>query len=121
LSQDAKLSGAFLSQISSKRASDGTPQGTVLIRGAAIPIHSTGTKLVFSQSNPHLKSHRRRQSENTNNRGDTREQDRDREKDALDVKYPGRDKRPGMEHCNQLSEVLYSRWVDGLRIRWPAV
>jgi serine/threonine-protein kinase 24/25/MST4 len=24
----------------------------------------------------------------------------------------------GMEHTKQLSDVLYSRWADGLRNRW---
>jgi serine/threonine-protein kinase 24/25/MST4 len=45
----------------------------------------------------------------------------DREKMAVEGRYPGQEARAGMEHCKQLSDVLYSRWVDGLRIRWPAV
>ncbi|RKF74516.1 Germinal center kinase 1 [Golovinomyces cichoracearum] len=28
---------------------------------------------------------------------------------------------PGMEHTKQLADVLYSRWADGLRNRWPAI
>ncbi|KAL1893398.1 hypothetical protein Cpir12675_004136 [Ceratocystis pirilliformis] len=46
---------------------------------------------------------------------------REKEKNVQELKYPGRHVVPGMEHCNQLSEVLYSRWVDGLRMRWPDV
>ncbi|KAK2879971.1 hypothetical protein FQN49_000697 [Arthroderma sp. PD_2] len=67
-------------------------------------------KLVLAQNNPHLKSHRRRQSvqvqsEQGWNAGGN---------------IPGQ--HPvGMEHTKQLADVLYTRWTDGLRNRWPAV
>ncbi|KAM5465986.1 hypothetical protein MauCBS54593_006234 [Microsporum audouinii] len=67
-------------------------------------------KLVLAQNNPHLKSHRRRQSaqvqsdQGWNPTGN----------------IPGQ--HPiGMEHTKQLADVLYTRWTDGLRNRWPAV
>jgi serine/threonine-protein kinase 24/25/MST4 len=28
---------------------------------------------------------------------------------------------PGMEHTKQLADVLYSKWVGGLKNRWPVV
>lgn len=28
---------------------------------------------------------------------------------------------PGMEHTKQIANVLYQRWSEGLRNRWPAV
>lgn len=28
---------------------------------------------------------------------------------------------PGMEHTKQLSDVLYQRWSEGLRNRWPGI
>lgn len=28
---------------------------------------------------------------------------------------------PGMEHAKQLADVLYGKWVGGLRNRWPVV
>ncbi|EEY14041.1 serine/threonine-protein kinase [Verticillium alfalfae VaMs.102] len=68
----------------------------------------------MAPNNPHLKSHRRRN-------GELAAADPEKEKFALEAKYPGREARPGMEHCKQLSDVLYSRWTDGLRLRWPAV
>jgi serine/threonine-protein kinase 24/25/MST4 len=115
VSQDSKLSHAFLNQQATKTPQDGTPQGTVIIKNAATP---SPTKLILSSSNPHLKSHRRRQEVVTPDAG---EKERDKEKAALEAKLPGREARPGMEHTKQLSDVLYNRWIDGLRLRWPAV
>jgi len=28
---------------------------------------------------------------------------------------------PGMEHAKQLADVLYSKWADGLKNRWPVL
>lgn len=115
MSQDTKLNNAFLSQAAVKGASSNTPQGTVIIKTASTPAPpNSPTKLVLSQANPHLRSHRRRQTETP----DYADKD---EKSALEAKYPGTEPQPGMEHCSQLSDVLYGRWLDGLRIRWPAV
>lgn len=57
-----------------------------------------------------------------------RERDRDREKEkerervaALEAKFPGRPAVQGMEHCKALSDLLYARWTDGLRVRWGVV
>lgn len=46
---------------------------------------------------------------------------RELEKAALEARFPGRDPAPGMEHCRQLSEQLYSRWVGNLQLRWPNI
>jgi serine/threonine-protein kinase 24/25/MST4 len=27
----------------------------------------------------------------------------------------------GLEHTRQLADVLFERWCEGLRVRWPAV
>ncbi|KAI6709692.1 hypothetical protein PZA11_006496 [Diplocarpon coronariae] len=77
---------------------DSTPQGTP---------QKSPTKLVLAQNNPHLKSHRRRQTSLLP------------EPDRL-ANLPGQ-VVPGMEHTKQLADVLYGRWADGLRSRWPAV
>jgi serine/threonine-protein kinase 24/25/MST4 len=95
---DSKLSVALSPQKASSK--DGTPQGTP---------QKSPTKLVMAQSNPHLKSHRRRQSSMLP----------DEHKEKLD-NLPGQ-AVPGMEHTKQLADVLYGRWADGLRNRWPAV
>ena len=66
-------------------------------------------KLVLAQNNPHLKSHRRRQSS------------------VLTIDDPWVNEQahlpgqpiPGMEHAKQLADVLYSKWADGLKNRWP--
>ncbi|KAF2969337.1 hypothetical protein GQX73_g4222 [Xylaria multiplex] len=123
--QDNKLSHAFLNTLdSSKESVDlGKPHGTVIIKSAPANPPPSPTKLILAANNPHLKSHRRRQSAAINAGASSPEkatkQERDVEKAALQAKYPNREPQPGMEHCKQLSDVLYSRWVDGLRLRWP--
>jgi serine/threonine-protein kinase 24/25/MST4 len=119
MSQDNKLSACFLRQPIQKTPDDGTPLGTVIVKSTAAPVVSP-TKLVLSSNNPHLKSHRRRQTESP--RMSLADKELEKEKSThLEEKYPGRDPRSGMEHCKQLSDVLYQRWADNLRIRWPAV
>lgn len=114
MSQDNKLNASLLRQPLLKTPEDGTPQGTVIVENCS------PSKLIFSPNNPHLKSHRRRQSESPASKQN--ERDCEREKAALlKEKYSGREARAGMEHCKQLSDVLYQRWADNLRIRWPAV
>jgi serine/threonine-protein kinase 24/25/MST4 len=78
---------------------DGTPQTT-----------PQKQKLVMAQNNPHLKSHRRRQS--------TQVVD-DAWKEKI-TNLPGQ-AIPGMEHTKQLADVLYGRWSGCLANRWPAV
>lgn len=112
VSLDNKLNQTLIQSVGHKPAEDGTPQGTVIIKSAS--TNPSPAKLILSSSNPFLKSHRRRQSNSPaqpDKMGDKH----------LETKYPGREARSGMEHCKQLSDVLYSRWSDGLRLRWPAV
>ncbi|KAH8177423.1 protein kinase domain-containing protein [Sarocladium implicatum] len=111
MSHDKKLNATFLQQSSQKTPDDGTPQGTVLIKSTPA---SSPTKLVLAPNNPHLRSHRRRQVDSP------ALNEKEYERSMLEHKYPGREAKAGMEHCKQLSEVLYSRWSDGLRLRWPA-
>ncbi|KAI0881031.1 Pkinase-domain-containing protein [Annulohypoxylon maeteangense] len=127
IQHDAKLSNAFLKQPNdSIKGYDTTPQGTVIIKSQTPSNQNpTPAKLVLASNNPHLKSHRRRQSSVASNGspGKSSQRDRDRERDlekaALRAKFPGQPAQPGMEHCKQLSDVLFGRWVDGLRQRWP--
>ncbi|KXT11061.1 hypothetical protein AC579_1969 [Pseudocercospora musae] len=71
-------------------------------------------KLVMASQNPHLKKMRSSQQLQT-----------DREKAALDEKarleekMPGNRTESGMEHIGLLENVIYGRWVDGLRSKWP--
>ncbi|KAI1215079.1 Pkinase-domain-containing protein [Annulohypoxylon truncatum] len=131
IQHDSKLSNAFLKHTSSdtvKEYDNTTPQGTVIIKSQT-PSHQNQSpaKLVLASNNPHLKSHKRRQSSITvagnGSPGKSSQRDRDRERDlekiALQAKFPGQPAQPGMEHCKQLSDVLFGRWVDGLRQRWP--
>ncbi|KAL2369978.1 STE/STE20/YSK protein kinase [Blastomyces gilchristii SLH14081] len=68
-------------------------------------------KLVLAQNNPHLKSHRRRQSEQIYS---------DDHWQGAGLNLPGQQVL-GMEHTKQLADVLYDRWTAGLRNRWRAV
>jgi serine/threonine-protein kinase 24/25/MST4 len=96
---EPKLSAALTAAKAS--IADGTPQATPKKQGA---------KLVLAQSNPHLQSHRRRQSSMLPD-PDYRERL---------TNLPGQ-AMAGMEHTKQLADVLYNRWSEGLRNRWPAV
>ncbi|KAI1406448.1 Pkinase-domain-containing protein [Hypoxylon fuscum] len=129
VSQDTKLSNALLpaaARDSVKGFIDpATPQGTVIIKSQTPSNQNQSpTKLVLASNNPHLKSHRRRQESvavigsNGSPEKASRLERTDPEKAAMQARYPGRDAQPGMEHCKQLSDVLYGRWVDGLRMRY---
>jgi serine/threonine-protein kinase 24/25/MST4 len=125
MAQDTKLASTFLSKAGSVKSIDSMPPGTVIIKSPPPQNEKkdTGgdspTKLVLAPNNPHLKSHRRRQGSVAGDANGTPDKAAAREKAALASKYPGRDAQPGMEHNKQLSDVLYMRWVDGLRLRWP--
>lgn len=64
-------------------------------------------KLVLNAQNPHLKKMRSSQQLQV-----------DREKAAMDEKMPGK-VEAGMEHVGMLSDMLYGRWTEGLKARWP--
>jgi hypothetical protein len=64
----------------------------------------------MAQNNPHLKSHRRKQSALTPEASPK----------APLSSLPGQHV-PGMEHTKQLSDVLYQRWAEGLRNRWAGI
>lgn len=81
-------------------------QGTMIVTP-----QKPSNKLVLANNNPHLKSHRRRQSSMVPEELPTREKLNN---------LPGQS-IPGMEHTKQLADVLYGRWADGLRMRWPGV
>ncbi|KAI2463436.1 Pkinase-domain-containing protein [Annulohypoxylon bovei var. microspora] len=126
ISQDTKLSNALLQNTggSVKSYDNTTPQGTVIVKSQTPSNQNQSpTKFVLASNNPHLKSHRRRQESVTVAGNGSPEKpshrERDAEKAALQAKYPGREPQPGMEHCKQLSDVLFGRWVDNLKQRWP--
>ncbi|KAJ5586685.1 Serine/threonine-protein kinase svkA [Penicillium hispanicum] len=84
------------------------PRLSPLIPSSALPESPSRPRLVLAQNNPHLKSHRRRQSTHV---VDPRPQS------PPISNLPGQH-LPGMEHTKQLSDVLYQRWAEGLRNRW---
>lgn len=87
------------------------PKLSPLVSRPSTPESPQKPKLVLAQNNPHLKSHRRRQSEQATEANMSPSQL---------PNLPGQH-APGMEHTRQLSEVLYQRWSDGLRNRWHGI
>ncbi|KAL4967222.1 uncharacterized protein BDV14DRAFT_207673 [Aspergillus stella-maris] len=99
----------ILRSTNDKLSSD--PKLSGLVPQAPPPESPQRPRLVLAQNNPHLKSHKRRQS-------------------AVPAVEPNPQPQlanlpsqpvPGMEHIKQLSDVLYTRWSEGLRNRWPGV
>lgn len=89
-----------------------TPNGTPVSISSGSPLK--GTKLILAQNNPHLKSHRRRQSAFV-----VGEKTFGQTAPALDEKkLPGYVER-GMEQQGLLADILYGQWMQGLRTRWP--
>jgi serine/threonine-protein kinase 24/25/MST4 len=131
VSQDPKLSGAFLPspKATSRIARDGTPRASTTInrpqtQAAPLPPPMTpqaASKLLLSQANPHLRSHRRRTGSLVIDPDVSRDEQKDLERTSLERKYPGRAVLPGMEHSAKLADLLYARWSEGLKMRWGAV
>ena len=80
-------------------------------------------KLVLAQNNPHLKSHRRRQSAQVVSREvseilSPKVSEKDAEEQDLDRMIKGSGVLP---HVSAMESCMYDRWLDGLRVRWPAL
>lgn len=79
------------------------------------PVKASGSpgKLVLNPQNPHLKKMR------SNQHLHDQKLEKEREKAALEEKMPGGKPEAGMEHVSLLGDVLYGRWTEGLKARWP--
>ncbi|PKY08695.1 Mst3-like protein kinase [Aspergillus campestris IBT 28561] len=82
-----------------------------LVPQAPPPESPQKPRLILAQNNPHLKSHKRRQSTATVEPN---------LQPAQLASLPGQ-QVPGMEHTKQLSDVLYQCWSEGLRNRWAGL
>lgn len=149
VSHDKKLGQAFLkggsgsgSPSADAKVPEGYTHGTVINMNKRDPASAAGSpaKLLFSAANnPQAKANRKRRgSAAPSNSSETasaspakgagaggdrpdEKQLGDLEKAALEARFPGREAQPGMEHCRQLSELLYGRWVRNLQGRWPGI
>ena len=91
-----------------------TPIGTPPSSASSSP--TKGPKLVLAQNNPHLKSHRRRQSAFV---GGEKLFGLDGSTSIFDEKkLPGHVEQ-GMEQQGLLADILYGQWMQGLKSRWP--
>lgn len=89
-----------------------TPVGTPNSTSSGSP--TKGPRLVLAQNNPHLKSHRRRQSAIVGG-----EKVYGLDGGVFDEKkLPGHVEK-GMEQQGLLADILYGQWMQGLRSRWP--
>lgn len=132
MSKDRKLGPALTKGlIEASKAPEGYTYGTVINMNKQLQTSAPASPARFpaSPGNPQLRSRRRRDSlapdgapatPSRNDRSDERKL-RELEKTALESRFPGREALPGMEHCKQLSEQLYSRWVGNLQNRWPNI
>ncbi|KAL4944664.1 hypothetical protein BDV06DRAFT_210089 [Aspergillus oleicola] len=99
----------ILKATNEKLSSD--PKLSGLVPQAPPPESPQRPRLVLAQNNPHLKSHKRRQSAAPAVEPNPQPQLANLPSQPV----------PGMEHIKQLSDVLYTRWSEGLRNRWPGV
>jgi serine/threonine-protein kinase 24/25/MST4 len=115
---NTKLSNSSLSKSSASEDYD-SPSTPVDMPGSlpngASGSPTKGAKLVLAQNNPHLKSHRRRQSAFVIG-------EKMSGNDSLPIvdekKLPGHVEK-GMEQQGLLADILYGQWMSGLRSRWP--
>ncbi|KAI7532930.1 hypothetical protein KC331_g13332 [Hortaea werneckii] len=89
------------------RSSPSKPRRTSELPSTPSKPSGSPGKLVLNPHNPHLRKMR------TNQQAET-----DKEKANLEDKMPGK-VEPGMEHVGMLADVLYGRWAEGLKVRWP--
>ncbi|QIX02516.1 hypothetical protein AMS68_008033 [Peltaster fructicola] len=135
---DPKLSSILLpqrvanAQLASLRMSSPTKTGSVLVsemeldardmtpsptkssqRVSESPLSPTKIrspgKLVMNPQNPHLKKMRSNGMLNA---------ERSKSEAKMQASMPGQSEK-GMEHVGMLADVLYGRWADGLKARWP--
>jgi serine/threonine-protein kinase 24/25/MST4 len=99
----------------SSNASFVSPPSPASSRNAGTP--GSKPRLVLAQSNPHLKSHhRRRQSAIVGGAIDAGRLERE-ERRLDERRIPGFVPE-GMEEQAGITDVLYGRWVEGLKARW---
>ncbi|KAF2702808.1 Pkinase-domain-containing protein [Pleomassaria siparia CBS 279.74] len=98
-----------------------TPHSTPATTPSATPNGSNsscalkGPKFILAQNNPHLKSHRRRQSAFA---GGEKGHGNDGYAGLDEKKLPGYVEK-GMEQQGLLADILYGQWTQGLKNRWP--
>lgn len=111
---NTKLSTSSVSKSSASEDYDSPSTPIDTPNGTSSPS-AKGAKLVLAQNNPHLKSHRRRQSAFVVG-------EKAYGNDSLPMvdekKLPGHVEK-GMEQQGLLADILYGQWMSGLRSRWP--
>ena len=125
MQNDSKLAQILPQQVQKSESRSSTvtshsPPGTSPQKADARANVAAAAKLVLAQNNPHLKSHRRRQSTQVVKEGGGVGvlSPRAAEEKAMLEGTPGQ-AISGMEHTKALGNVLFERWCETLRQRWP--
>lgn len=92
-----------------------TPSSRPASSASSAATPSKGPRLVLAQNNPHLKSHKRRQSALV---GGEKMWGADKFGDIDEKRLPGHVEK-GMEQQGLLADILYGQWINGLKGRWP--
>lgn len=83
---------------------------------------SSPTKLVMAPNNPHLQSHRRRQSAQVGSRESSQVWSPRTSKGVEEKELDKLMKRSSaLPNVTAMESSMYERWLDGLRVRWPAL
>ncbi|KAF2734312.1 Pkinase-domain-containing protein [Polyplosphaeria fusca] len=114
-SSTTSTSTTSVSRSSSNISSIETPVSTPSSTPMSTASPAKGPKLVLAQNNPHLKSHRRRQSAFVVGE---KLHGLDASVGLDEKKFPGHVDK-GMEQQGLLADILYGQWMQGLKSRWP--
>lgn len=99
-----------------------TPSKTPKASRKSESRNSSPTKLVLAQNNPHLQSHRRRQSAQVASRDSSQAWSPRGSKNLEEKELDKLMKRSSaLPHVSAMESCMYERWLDGLRVRWPAL
>ncbi|KAI9889682.1 MAG: hypothetical protein M1814_005083 [Vezdaea aestivalis] len=108
---DPEAEFLFLKSIVERIKND--PKLSTALLPDSAPSTPQKPKLILAQNNPHLKSHRRRQSLQPSSAASDSSWSSS-SKVQVSERMPGHEE-VGMEHISQVSDFLYGRWVEGLK------
>jgi serine/threonine-protein kinase 24/25/MST4 len=114
-----KSNPAGLKRSNTSAASSPSKKAIILDGGrlSRAPSAASAAKLVLANNNPHLRSHKRRQSAilSAPPRGHSRDASVSELEPEFDMRMPG---ASDMEHIRRIEAGMFGRWAGGLKERW---
>jgi serine/threonine-protein kinase 24/25/MST4 len=114
-----KSNPAGLKRSNTSAASSPSKKAIILDGGrlSRAPSAASAAKLVLANNNPHLRSHKRRQSAilSAPPRGHSRDASVSELEPEFDMRMPG---ASDMEHIRRIEAGMLGRWAGGLKERW---